>query len=82
MVELHIDELVLQGFAASDRYRIAAAIEQELAQLVREHGLPAAIEAGSIAALNAGGFDVAANATPRAIGKHVAQAVYRAMTQP
>lgn len=38
-VELHIEQLVLHGFAPSDRYRIGAAIQQELARLLAQQGI-------------------------------------------
>ena len=39
-VELHIEELVLRGFAPGDRYRIGEAVERELAHLFSEQGTP------------------------------------------
>src|SRR3954464_11756015 len=39
-VELHIDELMLHGFASSERYAIGDAVERELARLFEKQGVP------------------------------------------
>lgn len=40
-IELHVEELVLHGFPASDRHRLGDAVEQELLRLLTEHGMVA-----------------------------------------
>jgi hypothetical protein len=76
-IDLHIEELVLHGFAPEDRYRIGAAVERELARLLAERGVPPGLAAGAeIAGLDGGAFQVAPGARPEAIGAQVAQAVY------
>ncbi len=76
-VELHIEELVLHGFAASDRYRIGEIVERELARLFAEEGVPASLTSSLEAErLDAGAFHVAANSRAEAVGAQVAQAVY------
>ena len=54
-IEVHVEELVLHGFAANDRWVVADALQIELQRLVAERGLPAAwldspakIDAGEI----------------------------------
>ena len=39
-IELHIEELVLHGFAPGDRHPIGDAVEHELIRLFAEQGLP------------------------------------------
>jgi hypothetical protein len=76
-IELHIDDLVLHGFAYSDRYLISKAIEHELARLFVERGSPSLLaESGDFPRLDAGAFEVAPGTKPAAIGAQVAQAVY------
>ncbi|HEY0376652.1 MAG TPA: hypothetical protein VGC87_06825 [Pyrinomonadaceae bacterium] len=76
-VELHIEELVLHGFAPSDRYRIGEMVERELARLFAEEGVPAAFTSGlETPRLDAGAFHVAANSRAEAVGAEVARAVY------
>jgi hypothetical protein len=74
-VELHIDELVLHGFAAADRARIGAAVEQELTRLIARQGLPAGLGSGATAHLDGGSFTVAPTASPDGIGAQVALSV-------
>lgn len=76
-VELHIEELVLHGFAAGDRYAIAEAIEREMTQLFAERGVPPSLlQGGDVARLDSGAFDVVSNVKADGIGGRVAQAVY------
>ena len=76
-LELHIEELTLNGFEAGDHYRISDALERELARLITERGVPRFLaqnnEAGMLAAQE---FHVAEGSTPEAIGRQVARAIY------
>src|SRR5271157_4640686 len=77
-LEIHIDELVLHGFAAGDRFRIGDALERELTRLLVREGLPAsAARSASIERLDGGAFKVAPGAGARTIGAQVAQKVYQ-----
>ncbi len=79
-VELHIEEIVLHGFAARDRHRIAAAVQVELARLLAAEGQANLLKGRwSLETVNAGAFKVQANAKPQAAGAQIAQAVYRTM---
>ena len=77
-LELHIEELVLRGFAPGDRYRIGDAMERELARLFTEQGTPPSLGQGhEVARLDAGPFEVKASCSrAEMIGVRVAQAVY------
>ena len=76
-VDLHIDELVLDGFDPGDRYRIGAAVEAELARLFAERGVsPSLARGGELSSLDGGSFDVAPGTGPEGIGGQVAQAVH------
>jgi len=76
-VELHIEQLVLHGFAPSDRHRIGAAIQQELARLLAEQGIPPGLAQGkTIGQLDGGAFKMRADTPPRVVGAHIAQAIY------
>ncbi len=76
-IELYIEELVLHGFAASDRHAVAEAVEQELARLLAEQGLPEAwrVET-SIDRLEGAAFSAARAVGPRTTGAQVARTVY------
>jgi hypothetical protein len=76
-VELHIEELVLHGFAPGDRYKIGEAVQLELQRLLAEQSVPHPLNAGvELAQIDAGAFYVQPNAKPGATGAQVAQAVY------
>jgi hypothetical protein len=76
-IELHIEELVLHGFAPGDRYRIGETMERELAHLFTEQGAPPSLaQSGEIARLEGGNFEVKPGSNAEAIGVQVAQAVY------
>ena len=81
-VELHIEELVLHGFAQGDRYRIAEAMERELTRLFTEQGTPPSLaKGGSIDKLDGGAFDMVQGSKAEVIGAEVARAVYRGMSR-
>jgi hypothetical protein len=79
-VEVHIEELVLHGFAPGDRHVIADAVQRELAQLISEsqipvsHGDPVALKQ-----IDAGTFHVKPGSKPQATGTQIAKAVYRSL---
>ncbi len=76
-VRLRIEELVLDGFAPGDRYRIGEAVERELARLLAQQGVPGALAAGGEASwLDAGSFELVPESGSDAVGSRVAAAVY------
>jgi hypothetical protein len=80
-VELHVDELILHGFAAGDRHRIAAALERELSRLIAQSDL-AHLQANpmQLDRLDAGSFHLDHAARPSHIGQIVAQRIYRQLS--
>jgi len=81
-VELHIEELVLRGFAPGDRYRIGEAVERELTRLLADRGVPQSLaEVGEIASVDGGAFEVAPGSRAEAVGAQVAKAVYGGLGQ-
>lgn len=76
-VELHIEELVLNGCAPADRYTIGEAVERELTRMLIEQGAPPAIARDvEIAHLNAGAINVKPGARAEATGIQLARAIY------
>ncbi|VVB52078.1 Uncharacterised protein [uncultured archaeon] len=74
---LHVEELVLHGFEQGDRYRIAEAVEHELAALFAEQGAPQSLNrGGEMEHLDGGAFEAAQGSKPEAVGAKVARAVY------
>lgn len=81
-VIIEIEELVLHGFPAGQRYAIAEAVERELARLVGERGVPPGLAVAQDAAwVDGGAFDAAPGARPQQIGVQVARAVYGGLTR-
>ena len=81
-LHLHIEDLILHGFNASDRYRVADAVERELGRLLMDQ-LPKVTRQGDIEIeqVDAGRFSVRPGASARDIGGQVAQSVLRSASK-
>jgi hypothetical protein len=77
-IVIEIDELVLHGFPPGERYRIGEAVQEELARIVGERGLPGMWAGGAATRLDAGEFS-AADRRSTTIGTGAAEAVYHAV---
>jgi hypothetical protein len=76
-LNLHIDQLVLHGFAAGDRHSISAAIQQELTRLFTEQGVPRSLtQTSDLPQLNGGEIQITPRMQPSAIGVQIAQSLY------
>jgi hypothetical protein len=76
-IELHIEELVLHGFAPGDRYGIGEAVGPELQRLFAEQGASLQLAQGSeVAHLDGGAFEVPHGAKAEAVGAQIAQGIY------
>lgn len=81
-VELQIEELVLQGFAPEDRYLIGEAVQEELARLLTERGVPPLLaQGGEVGHLDGGSFAMIPGMKAEAIGSQIAQAIYGGLNQ-
>jgi hypothetical protein len=81
-VDLHIGELVLNGFAPADRYTIGDAVERELTRLFHEQGTPPAIsEPGETTHLDMNTFELMPGSSARTIGVELAKAIYGGLSQ-
>ena len=78
-VSLHIETLLLDGFAPGERYRIGAAMQRELERLFSTQVPP--LRQGEIARLDGGEFQVGPSANADAVGSKIAQAVYGGLKQ-
>jgi hypothetical protein len=78
-VDLRIEHLVLNGFSPADRHSIADAVQNELARLLDEQGLPSGIKnLSELEHLNGGTISLTRNARATVIGSQIAHAVHRA----
>ena len=81
-VELHIEELVLRGFAPADRYHIGEAVERELGRMFFEQGVPSPLtQGGEMARLDGGAFEVKPGSGAEAVGVQVARAVFGGLSR-
>jgi len=77
-LDVHIDELVLHGFAGTDRFAIGDALERALACHFAERGVPAPLgQARSIERLDGGAFAAMPGANPQAMGEGIAARLYQ-----
>lgn len=75
-IDVHIDELVLHGFAAHDRDAIAEAIRAEIGRALLEPGAAdALVRARDAARIDAGSFRRADRERPASIGTKVARSL-------
>jgi hypothetical protein len=74
-IELHIEELLLDGFDPRDRYRIADQIEQSLARTLSDANAGFASRSQNIDRLDAGALALKRNAPAREVGSSVARAI-------
>jgi hypothetical protein len=76
-VHLHIEEVVLHGFAPGDRRAIQETMQTELTTLLAERGLPKALtQSGERTRLDAGEFQLAAQVRAEVAGRQIARALY------
>jgi len=81
-VDLHIGELVLEGFPHLDRNQLSMAIRETLAHLIATQGMPAGLaREGAIASLEGGTFTVPPGSSSQAIGAQIARAIHRGLQQ-
>ncbi len=79
-VHIHIEELVLHGFDYGERRRIAAAVQEELARLVRNEGAPASPGITSpVDNLDAGAIHIPPGSTARATGARIGASIYQGL---
>jgi hypothetical protein len=71
-VNLHIENLVLEGFRPADRHVIAEAIQLELARLAGTRGIPESFEINGPVSLQ-----MTPRLAPAIIGARIAQSIYR-----
>ena len=81
-IELHIEEMILHGFAPGDRDAIADAVRGELMRLFAEGGIRPALEGGGeMARIDGGAFDVRHGAGAEAIGTWIAERIHGGLSR-
>ena len=76
-LDLHIEELVLDGLDGVNQAYVGVVVERELGRLFAERGLPPSLaQGGTVASLDGGTFNTVPGAPTDAVGAQIAQAVY------
>lgn len=76
-VELHVEELMLDGFEPAQRYAFGEAFESELGRLFSDSGVPAALTQDiEIAHLNGGAINLKPGASADDAGIQLARTIY------
>jgi hypothetical protein len=76
-IELHVEELLLQGVASIHRDRIARSLERELARLFATQGVSEILlSRGDVRCVDAGAFQTPTGARPGTIGGQLGRAVF------
>jgi len=79
-IEIHIDELVLHGFARDDFEGIKKAVESELARLIKDQGLPGSLSLPkNYRHMNAGEFIMPKGTRAGMVGNGIAGSVYNGL---
>lgn len=81
-VEILIDDLVLHGFAPSDRDAIAAALSHELGRLIEASGSETLAGLGDTASLRAADVTLQPDARAHLVGSQVARSVHGSLNRP
>lgn len=77
-VLVHIDRLVLKGFAREDRHAIAAGLQQELGRVFADpEAVSLLTSRGSVPHLQVGGVNIEHGSKPQRVGENVAQRIGR-----
>ena len=76
-IELHIDELVIDGVSQADGIRTGDAFSRELMRLIERSPSPLFAHEQAVDRLDAGTFAAARSAQPSAIGVAAARAIHR-----
>jgi hypothetical protein len=80
-VELHVEELVLHGFAGSDRYMISDAVERELTLLLTNKVLMRS-ESSAEAFLDGGEIHLRPGFSVRQVGEEIGRSIFAGLIRP
>ena len=79
-IEIHIEELVLHGLPATDRYAISEAVSTELARLIAEQGAPALVtHSRDFQSLKSDNVTVTPGMKPAVLGTQIALSLYQSL---
>jgi len=81
-LEVHIEELILDGFDSMDQAQLGLAVEKALSLQLEMNGLPTTFARGvQISGLDGGSFSAVPGTAPEQLGNQIAQAVYGGLSR-
>jgi hypothetical protein len=81
-VVMKIEQMILEGFGPSDRYRIGDSVQNELERIFTEQGVSWTINKSiEIETLDGGEFATTRPIRARSVGNQLAQSVYQGITR-
>ena len=76
-VDLHIEELVLNGFAPADGYAIGEGLERELQRIIVAEGMPAWLRAdGEPSNITIRDYTISSDVQADAVGSQIARTIH------
>lgn len=79
-IEFDIEELILHGFPPGDRHLIGDAMQNELARLLVERGVPSPLAlGGDYPLLDVGWFQLGSESNQKTIGDRIAGTLYQGL---
>ncbi|HEV8354086.1 MAG TPA: hypothetical protein VGR24_07805 [bacterium] len=81
VVELHIERLILHGYAHADRHDIAASLQRELGLLLADRMPRSLLHPSHIPSLDAGAFTAARDARPKHTGTQAARMIHGGLSR-
>jgi hypothetical protein len=76
-IEVHIEELILEGFSPADRWPVGAAVQEELIRLFTKNGVPSDwVVRGQIDSLRGDAGTITPGSRPEPNGVRLARAIY------
>jgi len=80
-IELHIEELIVDGFTPDNRERFVVAVETELVRMLNEKGIEHSLtENMEIERITGSAFRLKPDEPSETAGRHLAKAIYKGMT--
>ena len=77
-VEMKIEQMILEGFSPSDRYRIGDSVQNELERIFNEQGVSWTINKSiGLETLDGGEFAITHATRAASVGNQLAQSVYK-----
>ena len=76
-LEVHIEQLIVEGFPDINRHQLGESVKQELERHFAEHGIPTSLSRNQVLAkVSPNTINVASNSNDRTLGTQIAKAIH------